>query len=128
VSNSPNAYLLDSPGIMLPRIDVNENEKGLKLALVGSIRDSVVGEEIIADYLLFVLNRFKRFEYTNIFEMKEPSDNIEVVLNSIAKRIGAKNNDGLGSPNYLVAACYFISKYRQGILGKFTLDSLPYEK
>jgi len=121
VCSSPNTYVIDSPGIMIPRIEKEENEKGLKLALVGCIRESIVGEELIADYLLYTLNKFQEFSYVSMFNMKQPSDNIDIVLTIIANRIGTKNSDG--TPNHLIAARYFLAKYREGTLGKLTLDS-----
>jgi len=35
ISESPSAFLLDTPGIMLPKIDKKHNERGLKLVLTG---------------------------------------------------------------------------------------------
>jgi len=54
ISQKPMAYLVDTPGIMVPRI-VDE-ETGLKLALVGCIKSSIVGKDIIIDYMLEKLN------------------------------------------------------------------------
>ena len=51
VTDNPVAFLLDTPGIMVPK--VASCEQGLKLALTGSIRDMVVGEHLLADYLLY---------------------------------------------------------------------------
>ncbi|CAK9230438.1 unnamed protein product [Sphagnum troendelagicum] len=50
----PSVYVLDTPGILVPNI--NNVETGLKLALTGAVKDSVVGEERVARYLLTVLN------------------------------------------------------------------------
>lgn len=54
IANDPLAYLVDTPGIMVPRI-VDE-ETGLKLALVGSIKNSIIGKDVIIDYMLEKLN------------------------------------------------------------------------
>ena len=40
--------LLDTPGVLWPKIQNKEHE--LKLALCGSIRDETVGTELLADY------------------------------------------------------------------------------
>ncbi|XP_062100271.1 short integuments 2, mitochondrial-like [Humulus lupulus] len=54
IAHQPSIYVLDTPGVLVPSIlDI---ETGLKLALAGSVKDSVVGEERIAQYLLAVLN------------------------------------------------------------------------
>jgi ribosome biogenesis GTPase A len=47
-------FMLDSPGIMVPRI--SDSETALKLTLTGAIRDHIVGEETVCDYLLHCLN------------------------------------------------------------------------
>lgn len=44
VSAAPPVRLLDTPGLMVPRIE--SHEVGLKLALTGAIKDEVVGEEV----------------------------------------------------------------------------------
>uniref|UniRef100_A0A1S4AG10 Short integuments 2, mitochondrial n=1 Tax=Nicotiana tabacum TaxID=4097 RepID=A0A1S4AG10_TOBAC len=54
IAHQPSVYLLDTPGVLVPSIP--DIETGLKLALAGSVKDSVVGEERIAQYLLAVLN------------------------------------------------------------------------
>ncbi|KAE9585271.1 hypothetical protein Lal_00018319 [Lupinus albus] len=54
IAQKPSIYVLDTPGVLVPSI--SNIETGLKLALAGSVKDSVVGEERIAQYLLAVLN------------------------------------------------------------------------
>eukprot|EP01100_Stratorugosa_tubuloviscum_P000689 TRINITY_DN1153_c0_g1_i1.p1 TRINITY_DN1153_c0_g1~~TRINITY_DN1153_c0_g1_i1.p1 ORF type:complete len:269 (-),score=82.77 TRINITY_DN1153_c0_g1_i1:213-1019(-) len=51
-----NAFVLDSPGIMLPNF--TNNETTLKLALTGAIKDSIIGEDLICEYLLLCLNTY----------------------------------------------------------------------
>ncbi|XP_037491925.1 short integuments 2, mitochondrial isoform X2 [Jatropha curcas] len=54
IAHQPSIYVLDTPGVLVPSIP--DIETGLKLALAGSVKDSIVGEERIAQYLLAVLN------------------------------------------------------------------------
>ncbi|XP_010246386.1 PREDICTED: short integuments 2, mitochondrial isoform X2 [Nelumbo nucifera] len=54
IAHQPSIYVLDTPGILVPSIP--DIETGLKLALTGAVKDSVVGEERLAQYLLAVLN------------------------------------------------------------------------
>ncbi|KAL5717835.1 Short integuments 2 [Ranunculus cassubicifolius] len=54
IAHQPSIYVLDSPGVLVPSIP--DIETGLKLALTGSVKDSVVGEERLAQYLLAILN------------------------------------------------------------------------
>ncbi|XP_069836914.1 mitochondrial ribosome-associated GTPase 1 isoform X3 [Dendropsophus ebraccatus] len=58
VSENPLIYLLDTPGVLSPRIE--SVETGMKLALCGTILDHLVGEDIIADYLLYTLNQHQQ--------------------------------------------------------------------
>ncbi|KAJ4977071.1 hypothetical protein NE237_002177 [Protea cynaroides] len=54
IAHKPSIYVLDTPGVLVPSIP--DIETGLKLAVTGSVKDSVVGEERLAQYLLAVLN------------------------------------------------------------------------
>ncbi|CAN6823086.1 hypothetical protein Bca4012_028540 [Brassica carinata] len=54
IAHRPSIYVLDSPGVLVPNIP--DIETGLKLALSGSVKDSVVGEERLAQYFLAILN------------------------------------------------------------------------
>ncbi|KAL1351255.1 hypothetical protein HN51_015180 [Arachis hypogaea] len=54
IAQKPSIYVLDTPGVLVPSI--SDIETGLRLALAGSVKDSVVGEERIAQYLLAVLD------------------------------------------------------------------------
>ena len=55
------------------------------------------------------MNRFKSKEYLTFCGLKEPEEKIEVVLASLAKRMGCSEN---------TAASRLISKYRKGELGQ----------
>ncbi|XP_024982190.1 short integuments 2, mitochondrial isoform X2 [Cynara cardunculus var. scolymus] len=68
----PSIYVLDTPGVLVPTIP--DIETGLKLALTGSVKDSVVGEERIAQYLLAVLNtRRTPFHWRNVHDNNSKS-------------------------------------------------------
>ncbi|KAG9446691.1 hypothetical protein H6P81_012819 [Aristolochia fimbriata] len=54
IAHQPSIYVLDSPGVLVPSIP--DIETGLKLALTGAVKDSIVGEERLAQYLLAILN------------------------------------------------------------------------
>jgi ribosome biogenesis GTPase A len=87
IHDKPRIYVLDTPGVMLPHIQ--DVEMGLKLAAVGVLQDHLVGEKLIADFILFYLNKKRKFEYVDLFCLDEPSDDIDNVLEKVAKRIGA---------------------------------------
>ncbi|XP_058186596.1 uncharacterized protein LOC131303652 [Rhododendron vialii] len=54
IADKPSIYVLDTPGVLVPSMP--DIETGLKLALAGSVKDLVVGEERVAQYLLAVMN------------------------------------------------------------------------
>ncbi|MCI4376232.1 hypothetical protein PGIGA_G00185900 [Pangasianodon gigas] len=129
VCERPIIHLLDTPGVLSPKIE--NVETGMKLALCGTILDHLVGEDIIADYLLFSLNRLQRFGYVERYDLDTPSDDIQHVLKCIAVKLGktqrVKAITGVGDitvrmPNYTAAAYDFIRAFRKGELGKVMLD------
>uniref|UniRef100_A0A669E917 Mitochondrial GTPase 1 n=1 Tax=Oreochromis niloticus TaxID=8128 RepID=A0A669E917_ORENI len=125
VCERPIMYLLDTPGVLPPKIE--SVETGMKLALCGTILDHLVGEDIIADYLLYSLNRLGKFSYVEKYDLQEPSDDIQHVLKRIAVKLGktqrVKAITGVGNvtitiPNYTAAAYDFIRAFRKGELGQ----------
>lgn len=129
VCDRPIIHLLDTPGVLPPKIE--NIDTGMKLALCGTILDHLVGEDIIADYLLFSLNRLERFSYVEKYNLEEPCDDIQHVLKCIAVKLGktkrVKAITGVGNitvqmPDYSAAAYDFIRAFRKGELGKVMLD------
>ncbi|XP_023564646.1 mitochondrial ribosome-associated GTPase 1 isoform X2 [Octodon degus] len=129
VSERPLMFLLDTPGVLAPRI--GSVETGFKLALCGTVLDHLVGEETMADYLLFVLNQHRMFRYVQHYGLSGASDDVEHVLKSIAVRLGrtrkVKVLTGTGDvnviqPNYAAAARDFLQAFRSGLLGPVMLD------
>ncbi|XP_029134979.1 mitochondrial ribosome-associated GTPase 1 [Labrus bergylta] len=129
VCERPIMHLLDTPGVLPPKIE--SIETGMKLALCGTILDHLVGEDIIADYLLYSLNRLEKFSYVEKYDLQEPSDDIQNVLKRIAVKLGktqrVKAITGVGNitvtvPNYTAAAYDFIRAFRKGELGQVMLD------
>ncbi|XP_073542197.1 mitochondrial ribosome-associated GTPase 1-like isoform X2 [Phyllobates terribilis] len=129
VSENPLIYLLDTPGVLSPQVE--SVETGMKLALCGTILDHLVGEDIIADYLLYTLNEHAQHRYVEQYELDGPCSNIETLLKKIALKLGktqrVKAITGVGNvnitvPNYSAAAYDFIRSFRKGELGTVTLD------
>ncbi|XP_076243210.1 mitochondrial GTPase 1-like isoform X1 [Calliopsis andreniformis] len=126
IAENPDTYVLDTPGILTPKI--NDIHTGLKLALVGCMNDHLVGPEMLSDYLLFWLNTHERFEYVEKLGLKEPNDNVLYVLTYIAAKLKntLKIKDSQGNiamkPNLKYAAEHFLSMFRKGELGTYCLD------
>ncbi|XP_053524425.1 mitochondrial ribosome-associated GTPase 1 isoform X2 [Artibeus jamaicensis] len=129
VCERPLMFLLDTPGVLAPRIE--SVETGLKLALCGTVLDHLVGEETLADYLLYTLNRHQLFGYVQHYGLGEACDDVASVLKRVAVRLGktqkVKVLTGTGDvnviqPNYTAAARDFLRTFRSGLLGPVMLD------
>lgn len=110
-------YLLDTPGVFMPYVP--DAEAMLKLALCGSVKDSVIIDLILADYLLYHLNKIDPMLYA---PYHSPSNNIIDVLAGIAEKTGRLSKGG--KTNLEGAAKWFIQQWRKGRLGKFVLDDI----
>ncbi|XP_053677846.1 mitochondrial GTPase 1 [Anopheles nili] len=126
ICEEPSIYLLDTPGILLPNI--NDIEMGLRLALVASLHDHLVGEELIADYLLYLLNKQRNYRYVDVMGLQKPTDSIAATLidNAVIfdKMIQTRlfNGTVVARPDVKTAAKYMLKCFRTGKLGKVLLD------
>lgn len=126
ISEKPPIYMLDTPGILAPT--VQSTEVGLKLALCATIQEHLIGEPIIADYLLYWLNKHNLFNYVEVFRLKNPTDNILEVLTKISldENKSLKYRDASNTyvikPDINSAAQLMIKAFRSGDLGKIMLD------
>ncbi|KAK2585145.1 hypothetical protein KPH14_008651 [Odynerus spinipes] len=126
ISENPNFYLLDTPGILEPK--VKDVYTGLKLALIGCLQDHLVGHITVADFLLFWLNKHEKYKYVEKLGLPEPKDDITYVLTFIAAKLKItqklRNYDGqyIVKPNLTLAASHFIDLFRCGELGRICLD------
>lgn len=125
-SKDPLIFAFDTPGILTPRID--DTEQGMKLALVSCMQDSIIEYKLMADYLLFWLNKHRHFEYVKLFGLMSPTDNIASALAtmSINQNLYQRANDSLRGPGVRPdiesAAQVFVKAFRHGELGKLNLD------
>ncbi|XP_063933039.1 mitochondrial GTPase 1 [Zophobas morio] len=126
MSENPLFYLLDTPGILTPKID--NTETGLKLALCATIQDHLVGETIMADYLLFWLNKNGHFDYVDYFQLEQATDNILDVLRQISTKknymikLRDAHNNYVLRPDLEQAAKIMLRAFRNGNIGKYMLD------
>ncbi|NXP67604.1 MTG1 GTPase, partial [Chloropsis cyanopogon] len=129
VCEKPLMYLVDTPGVLPPRL--GDVETGMKLALCGAIHDHLVGEDIMADYLLYTLNKQQQFRYVQLYGLGQPCDHIEPLLKHVAlsqgrtqkvKVLTGTGNVNMMMLNYPAAAYEFLRDFRAGRLGRVTLD------
>lgn len=125
MSENPLVYMFDTPGILTPNIA--NNESALRLALCATLQDHLVGEIVIADYLLYWLNKHGRFEYVKYLGLETATDEIAIVLAHISKILNKtlkikQDNMYVIRPDFKSAALHMIRAFRQGDLGKIMLD------
>lgn len=109
--------LLDTPGILWPKFE--DQEVGLKLAFIGSIKDEVLQTEELAAELI----HFLRTAYPEVLADKydiEMDEDDYVVLNLIAKsRNCIVRGNELDTEK---AALLLLDDFRNGKLGRLTLE------
>lgn len=126
ISEQPLTYLLDTPGILAPNI--RDTETGMKLALCACLQDHLVGSDLIADYLLYWLNRNGRYDYVPLMGLEQPTDSIGEVLIAGAKLLQKYRRGRLSDgtmvlrPDIEAAANHMLKAFRRGELGRINLD------
>ncbi len=114
--------MLDSPGLLPPKID--DQEVGIKLAMIGTIPEDLVDQEELACRLLSFLTRNYPGALNARYEMSEQLliDSHDL-LAALAKKRGCLQAGG--SPDFLRAARILFDDFRSGKLGRITLELPP---
>ncbi|KAJ4147730.1 hypothetical protein LMH87_002237 [Akanthomyces muscarius] len=110
-------FLMDSPGIFQPYVE--DGETMIKVALAHGIKKGLIHDEILADYLLYTMNRRDPTLYKRYCE---PTNDIGEFLTAVAKKDGKLRTGGV--PNIPEAAARVLSQWREGKLGRYVLDDL----
>ena len=114
-----NVELLDTPGILWPKFD--DREVGMKLALVGSMRDEITDSGELAAWLI----RYLEKEYPDVVEKRYdvlPDNDVVTVLRGIARRRGCLKAGG--EEDLEKASKTLIDDFRSGRLGRITLEKV----
>jgi len=119
ISRNPKISILDTPGIISPYL--KDPMTGIKLALTGTFPDHVIGEEVIADYLLYAMNQQKVETYLELCGLDSSTDDFENLMQSIAEKYDFMRGS---EPDYRKCSIKLINAYRRGHLGPLTLDSV----
>lgn len=112
--------LLDTPGVLWPKFE--DPQVGLKLAFIGSIKETTLDIQELAVSLLSVMQKNypdrleQRYKVANVQDVQEPYELLEM--------IAAKRGMLLRKGEYDTerAAVMLLDEYRSGKLGKITLD------
>lgn len=112
-----NVELLDTPGILWPKFE--DEEVGMKLAYIGSIKDDILNlEELSLNLIGYLREAYPGFlaKRYQIGEEGKPAE----VLGAIARARGClKKGDEL---DYAKAAALLFDDFRQGRIGRITLE------
>ncbi|KDE02204.1 hypothetical protein MVLG_07227 [Microbotryum lychnidis-dioicae p1A1 Lamole] len=134
ISLHPPVYIHDTPGIMVPFFGkgTKGDEMALKLALTGGIKESLFESETIGDYLVWRLKARCEEEvggYTKDDLMKALHLPLTTTLDSstdfllaLADRLKAVRKGG--EPDLELAGRWLLLAFREGKLGRWTLDGL----
>ena len=115
--SSEGVYLMDTPGVFVPYVP--NAESMLKLALCGSVKDTIIAPTTLADYLLYQMNFYDPKVYA---EYSLPTNDIMDLLSAVARRTGRLQKGG--TPDVDASALWMIQRWRKGLLGRFMLDSV----
>ena len=109
--------LLDTPGILWPKFE--DQSVGLKLAVIGSIKDELLQVEELAVWLLSYLRTNYPGSLSGRYQMEEEGTEVEL-LEKIAFSRGCRLKGDL--PDFQKAAALLVDDYRSGRLGRITLE------
>lgn len=109
---------MDTPGLMWPKVE--EEEQGLKLALLNIVGENAYNEYEVALYLIKTLKEkasqviFTKYKVENIDRSEEE------IMEEISRKRGYLNKGGI--PDIDKTCSLLIQDYRRGNLGKISLD------
>lgn len=110
--------LLDTPGVMPPRIE--SEEQGMWLCAIHAIKDEIVGKEKVALYVLEHLLKQNQENLKNRYQLDSLNQSAEELLLQIGDRLNYKRQGGL--TDTFKSASQILLDFRKGKLGQFTFE------
>ncbi len=112
--------LLDTPGILWPKFE--DQMVGLRLALIGSIKDEILNTDELAVELI----KFLVADYPGVLAERYSIEEVEKPTDILMKIAESRNCLSKGNElDYSKAAILLIDDFRSGKLGKLTLELPP---
>lgn len=112
-----NVELLDTPGILWPKFE--DQQVGLYLALIGSIKDEILNIDELSLELIKVLKEHYPGILASRYEVNEEQEPAELLKQIAQNRNCIKKGNEL---DYSKAAALVVDEFRSGRLGKITLE------
>lgn len=112
-----NVELLDTPGILWPKFE--DQMVGLRLALIGAIKDEILNIDELSIELIKILTQYYPGVLAERYSVDEAAEPVKI-LEGIAenRKCISKGNE----LDYSKAATLLIDEFRNGKLGKITLE------
>lgn len=119
VKLSDKLELMDTPGVLWPRL--GDIEIGMKLGATGSISDEVLPVVDVANWLLGFLLFEGKAEFLDRYSLCG-LETIPEIYTKISLKRGLFNREK--EPDYPKIALIILKEFRQGLLGRYTLDGM----
>ena len=114
---SKSVEMLDTPGILWPKFE--DQSVGLKLALIGSIKDEILNvDELAVELIKFLISSYPGL-LSERYDVNESGDITDIII-EIAKNRKCVSKGA--EVDYSKAAALVIDDFRSGKLGKITLE------
>ena len=119
---SPTLYVVDTPGLMWPKIE--HDSDGMMLAASHAIgRNAIIDEEVATFLAGILLARYSK-RLAERYGFKTEGIDAEAVVEGIAKRRGLMRKSRHGNvADYEKASLILLQDYRDGILGRISLET-----
>ena len=120
ITLSNDVELIDTPGILWPNLE--NQEVALRLAVTGAIKDSVVGEDRMADYLVGQARLKALTAFNAYYQIDFPPEvgNLQVI-EAIAQKRGCLKAKGEVDLHRISE--HILKDFREGKIGRITFDS-----
>ena len=115
---SPYIEMLDTPGLLWPRLDRQDAAK--RLCYIGSIKDEIIDQEELAECLLHELAKISPASLAGRFHIDNDISESETMLEKVCKGRGFLISGG--RPDTVRGAAVVLDEYRSGKLGRITLE------
>ena len=112
-----NVELLDTPGILWPKFE--DQQVGLLLALIGSIKDEILNIDELSLELIGILKENYPGVLAARYGVEEDRNPPELLMQIAENRNCVKKGN---EPDYSKAAALVIDEFRSGRLGNITLE------
>lgn len=109
--------LLDTPGILWPKFE--DQAVGLRLALIGSIKDEILNIDELSLELISILKEYYPGVLNKRYEVEESETPADIIRQIAVKRNCIQRGNEL---DYTKAANLLLDEFRSGKLGKITLE------